>query len=101
MYLYIHLFTFNYHIWAMCLAARWQATSLRAQVYKDSNHKPEMALALSDFTALCGFVEIPQLTAALESTPELRGLVGDAMSSLVSSSANTELRHVLIHNQPL
>eukprot|EP00889_Picochlorum_renovo_P002364 jgi/Picre1/29394/NNA_004782.t1 len=25
-------------------------------VYKDSNHKPEMAIALSDFEALCGFV---------------------------------------------
>lgn len=70
-------------------------------MYKDGNHKPEMALALSDFTALCGFVETPQLSAALELTPELRGLVGDAMSSLVSSSANTELRHVLTLNQVL
>lgn len=62
------------------------------QVYKDSNHKPEMALALSDFTALCGFVETGQLTEALDSTPELRGLVGEAMASLVASSGNTSLR---------
>uniref|UniRef100_A0A0D6R288 mannose-6-phosphate isomerase n=1 Tax=Araucaria cunninghamii TaxID=56994 RepID=A0A0D6R288_ARACU len=26
------------------------------KVYKDSNHKPEMALALTEFEALCGFV---------------------------------------------
>jgi mannose-6-phosphate isomerase len=64
------------------------------QVYKDGNHKPEMALALSDFTALCGFVETPQLSAALESTPELRGLVGEAMSSLVASSGESELRYI-------
>ncbi len=25
------------------------------QLYPDANHKPEMALALSDFEALCGF----------------------------------------------
>lgn len=26
------------------------------EVYKDDNHKPEMALALTNFEALCGFV---------------------------------------------
>lgn len=25
-------------------------------VYKDENHKPEMALALTEFEALCGFI---------------------------------------------
>ena len=27
-------------------------------VYKDGNHKPEMALALTEFHALCGFVSL-------------------------------------------
>ena len=63
-----------------------------SQVYKDGNHKPEMALALTDFEALCGFVEAAQLTAALEATPELRGIVGDAMSALVASTGDTALR---------
>lgn len=27
-------------------------------VYKDGNHKPEMALALTEFEALCGFVDL-------------------------------------------
>lgn len=66
--------------------------STRLQVYKDANHKPEMALALTPFEALCGFVETAELTAALEATPELRGIVGDAMSSLVASSGDTSLR---------
>ena len=33
--------------------------------YADANHKPEMALALRDFEALCGFVTQPELCAAL------------------------------------
>lgn len=28
----------------------------QGNVYKDPNHKPEMALALTNFEALCGFV---------------------------------------------
>ena len=31
------------------------------QLYPDPNHKPEMALALSDFEALCGFLPLEQL----------------------------------------
>lgn len=31
---------------------------MRPNVYKDSNHKPEMAIALSEFKALCGFVSL-------------------------------------------
>ena len=27
-------------------------------VYKDDNHKPEMALAITEFEALCGFVSL-------------------------------------------
>lgn len=48
----------------------------RPQVYKDANHKPEMAIALTDFEALCGFVTHAELVRALESTPELAACVG-------------------------
>ena len=47
------------------------------QVYKDSNHKPEMAIAITGFEALCGFVPHTELTDALHSVPELRELIGD------------------------
>ena len=30
--------------------------TLKSNVYKDANHKPEMVLALTEFEALCGFV---------------------------------------------
>ena len=51
------------------------------QVYKDSNHKPEMAIAITDFEALCGFVPHPELTEALKSVPELRELIGEVRVS--------------------
>jgi mannose-6-phosphate isomerase len=34
-------------------------------VYKDSNHKPEMAIALTDFEALCGFKSQENMIEAL------------------------------------
>jgi mannose-6-phosphate isomerase len=55
--------------------------------YKDANHKPEMALAVEDFEALCGFVSAPELSAALEATPELAALVGDEACAAVKEAA--------------
>ncbi|KXZ54187.1 hypothetical protein GPECTOR_5g282 [Gonium pectorale] len=48
------------------------------KLYADPNHKPEMALALSDFEALCGFATTAELQARLRSVPELAELVGEA-----------------------
>lgn len=31
---------------------------LQPKVYRDANHKPEMALAITEFEALCGFISI-------------------------------------------
>ncbi|KAF8174214.1 mannose-6-phosphate isomerase [Pholiota molesta] len=44
-------------------------------IYKDPNHKPEMALAITPFDALCGFRPLPEIAAALHDTPELRALI--------------------------
>jgi mannose-6-phosphate isomerase len=41
----------------------------------DPNHKPEMTIALTPFLALCGFRPLPDIAAALNSTPELASLV--------------------------
>jgi len=43
--------------------------------YKDDNHKPELAVALTDFWVLHGFKPVNKLTATLQSIPELRGLL--------------------------
>lgn len=48
------------------------------QVYKDANHKPEMALALTEFEALCSFAPHEELLASLASVPELAECCGAA-----------------------
>ncbi|XP_071703069.1 mannose-6-phosphate isomerase 1-like [Rutidosis leptorrhynchoides] len=50
---------------------------LQSNVYKDGNHKPEMALALTEFEALCGFISSEELDDVLESVPEIKEVVGN------------------------
>ena len=57
------------------------------QVYKDDNHKPEMVVALSPFTALCGFVPQAELAEAFRSVPELGNCVGRDLTAAITSSA--------------
>lgn len=53
----------------------------RPDVYRDANHKPEMAIALSErFEALCGFRRVEEIQEFLVSVPELRAAVGDAVA---------------------
>ncbi|KAG6579210.1 Mannose-6-phosphate isomerase 2 [Cucurbita argyrosperma subsp. argyrosperma] len=44
-------------------------------IYEDDNHKPEMALALTGFEALCGFISSKELKGVLSSVPEIVELV--------------------------
>lgn len=39
---------------------------MRPDLYKDANHKPELAIALTPFLALCGFRPYPEIYAALK-----------------------------------
>eukprot|EP00475_Leptophrys_vorax_P000179 TRINITY_DN10104_c0_g1_i1.p1 TRINITY_DN10104_c0_g1~~TRINITY_DN10104_c0_g1_i1.p1 ORF type:complete len:476 (-),score=11.24 TRINITY_DN10104_c0_g1_i1:1194-2621(-) len=57
--------------------------------YRDDNHKPEMALAVTDFEALCGFVTSKELRKSIQSAPELRVAIGeDAADRVVQCGAN-------------
>lgn len=58
-------------------------------IYKDPNHKPELAVALTPFEALCGFRPIEEIKHFLEVVPELRAVVGQEVASelLVSDEA--------------
>ncbi|KAI9161735.1 hypothetical protein LWI28_020251 [Acer negundo] len=49
---------------------------LQPNVYKDDNHKPEMALAITEFEALCGFISLQELKIVLQKVPEIVELVG-------------------------
>jgi mannose-6-phosphate isomerase class I len=42
--------------------------ALRPSVYKDDNHKPEMAIAITEFRALYGFAAIQVLTIYVSRT---------------------------------
>ncbi|HDR04639.1 MAG TPA: mannose-6-phosphate isomerase, class I [Candidatus Marinimicrobia bacterium] len=45
--------------------------------YPDDNHKPEMAIAISDFLAVIGFRPINEIQSALERNPELARFIGE------------------------
>ncbi|KAI9917891.1 hypothetical protein PsorP6_012939 [Peronosclerospora sorghi] len=63
------------------------------QIYKDSNHKPEMTIALTRFEALCQFRTINEIATHLKKFPELRALVdADVTLRLVKSQSKTSLR---------
>ncbi len=44
-------------------------------LFEDANHKPEMALALTPFRALCGWRPLPEVEAHIKATPELESLI--------------------------
>ncbi|KAL9158467.1 hypothetical protein ABFS82_08G070900 [Erythranthe guttata] len=52
-------------------------------VYKDDNHKPEMALALTEFEALCGFIGLEELKSVIQSVPEIVEIVGSSRADQV------------------
>ncbi|KAH8118040.1 mannos-6-phosphate isomerase [Phellopilus nigrolimitatus] len=58
-------------------------------IYKDPNHKPEMAIALTPFTALCGFRPLPQIATFLSSTLELSSLIPSTIISRFISAASS------------
>ncbi|GIL59093.1 hypothetical protein Vafri_14039 [Volvox africanus] len=61
------------------------------KLYADPNHKPEMALALSDFEALCGFASTAELQERLQRVPELAGLVSQPhVEALLALPATAE-----------
>ena len=51
------------------------ANPLSQVMPKDPNHKPEMALALTPFRALCGFRPLREILAHINATPELASLI--------------------------
>lgn len=46
-------------------------------IYKDDNHKPELAIALTPFLALCGFREYHEIHKYLEKIEPLKNLIGE------------------------
>ncbi|GBG32720.1 Mannose-6-phosphate isomerase [Hondaea fermentalgiana] len=61
----------------------------RPSVYKDPNHKPEMACAVTDFEALCGFLPLSETVGNIRETPELQELLeaSEEAKALLSDEA--------------
>lgn len=61
-------------------------------IYKDPNHKPEMAIALTPFQALCGFRPLSEIASFLRRIPELCELIGaDAAAPFVNSASSSTM----------
>jgi mannose-6-phosphate isomerase len=63
----------------------------RSDLCKDSNHKPEMAIALTPFEAMCGFRPLAEIATALSHVPELRELVGEAHAHAIEAGASSHV----------
>ncbi|KAI0836572.1 mannose-6-phosphate isomerase [Hypoxylon sp. FL0890] len=59
--------------------------------YPDDNHKPEMAIAITDFEGLCGFRPLGEIAHFLSSVFPLRQLVGeDAAKAFIATVRGQE-----------
>ncbi|XP_076097254.1 mannose-6-phosphate isomerase-like isoform X1 [Mytilus galloprovincialis] len=70
----------------------------RPDIYKDPNHKPEMAIALTPFKAMCGFRPIKEVAKFTKIKP-FRRLIGSNNAMKLSKVSQTD-DHVL-HNQAM
>src|ERR1700712_6127583 len=48
--------------------------------YPDDNHKPEMTIAITPFTGLCGFRPLDQIAHFIKNVPSLAKLIGESQS---------------------
>lgn len=64
-------------------------------IYKDPNHKPELAIALTPFEALCGFRPIEEIKHFLEVVPELRKVVGQEVANELLASDEAGMHQAL------
>jgi len=57
--------------------------------YPDANHKPEMAIALTEFDGLCGFRPLAEIAHFLRAVPAFRALVGDEAAAAFENGITT------------
>ncbi|KAG5360439.1 Mannose-6-phosphate isomerase [Yarrowia sp. B02] len=63
--------------------------------YPDANHKPEMAIALTDFEGFCGFRPLSEIEHFLDTVPEFRELVGDESAKQFAAERSAEPKKAL------
>eukprot|EP00629_Pelagomonadales_sp_RCC1024_P002932 CAMPEP_0119261320 /NCGR_PEP_ID=MMETSP1329-20130426/1431_1 /TAXON_ID=114041 /ORGANISM="Genus nov. species nov., Strain RCC1024" /LENGTH=488 /DNA_ID=CAMNT_0007260871 /DNA_START=156 /DNA_END=1619 /DNA_ORIENTATION=- len=70
------------------LAEKLHAT--KPEIYKDSNHKPEMAIALTPFEAMCGFRRLPEIAVHLRKHPEFAACISQEAQLAVFMAAASD-----------
>ncbi|XP_045449253.1 mannose-6-phosphate isomerase [Melitaea cinxia] len=70
------------------------------EMYKDANHKPELAIALTPFEALCGFRPVKQIKEFLKKVPELAQILNQDILNcfLNDESGNEKLLKEVFHS---
>ena len=71
------------------LAKRLHET--RPDVYKDDNHKPEMAIALTPFEAMCGFRRLSEIAVHLRKHPEFAACISTEAQLGVCMAASLDV----------
>jgi mannose-6-phosphate isomerase len=66
--------------------------------YKDENHKPEVAVALTDFWMLHGFRPLDQIAEALRKVSELRSIMPDFSRRLACAGDAVQARRDLLRD---
>ncbi|KAL0832004.1 hypothetical protein ABMA28_001503 [Loxostege sticticalis] len=64
-------------------------------MYKDPNHKPELAIALTPFEALCGFRPLSEIKDFLSKLPELSEILADDSVKGLLAQGEGDSRNVL------
>jgi mannose-6-phosphate isomerase len=62
----------------------------RPSVYKDDNHKPELAIAITPFQGLCGFRSPESIVQYLDKYPEFSTIVGDEAATALREARDDE-----------
>ena len=73
------------------LAAQLHAR--QPDMYKDDNHKPEMAVAITPFEALCSFQPAYSILENCRATPELVALIGEGTVGALENAVNARAAH--------
>ncbi|KAG9295418.1 hypothetical protein G9A89_013447 [Geosiphon pyriformis] len=69
-------------------------------LYKDPNHKPEMAIAITKFEALCGFRPLEEIKSSLLTYPQFKMIVGEKIAQrfieTVTNSSDVDQNKVVL-----
>lgn len=67
------------------------------EIYKDANHKPEVAIALTPMTLMCGFRQYNEIVTFLTEIPEFSSLIdSDTVDAFVKDPNPATLKNVYI-----